>query len=299
MAHRKPHLDLLAVGLLVCCCLFWGFQQTLVKATLPEVAPVFQAALRFLGATLILWLWCRWRAIPLTTSDGTLWPGMLAGFLFALEFACLYTGLQFTSASRLTVLLYTSPFWVALLLPIWVRSERLGALQWLGLVIAFGALSITVGQGISSSSGDRFQWLGDALALAAGLAWGLTTITIRASSLVRISAEKLLFYQVAFSALTLPVLSLLLGEHWNFDFSPFAATSLILQTGVGAFASYLVWMWMLGRYPATRISVFIFLTPIFALMFGSLWLKEPVTPSLLVALASVAVGIVLVNRKSV
>jgi drug/metabolite transporter (DMT)-like permease len=299
MAHRKPHLDLLAVGLLVCCCLFWGFQQTLVKATLPEVAPVFQAALRFLGATLILWLWCRWRAIPLTTSDGTLWPGMLAGFLFALEFACLYTGLQFTSASRLTVLLYTSPFWVALLLPIWVRSERLGALQWLGLVIAFGALSITVGQGISSSNGDRLQWLGDALALTAGLAWGLTTITIRASSLVRISAEKLLFYQVAFSALTLPVLSLLLGEHWSFDFSPFAATSLILQTGVGAFASYLVWMWMLGRYPATRISVFIFLTPIFALMFGSLWLKEPVTPSLLVALASVAVGIVLVNRKSV
>jgi drug/metabolite transporter (DMT)-like permease len=299
MAHRKPHLDLLAVGLLVCCCLFWGFQQTLVKATLPEVAPVFQAALRFLGATLILWLWCRWRAIPLTTSDDTLWPGMLAGFLFALEFACLYTGLQFTSASRLTVLLYTSPFWVSLLLPIWVRSERLGALQWLGLVIAFGALSITVGQGISSSHGDRLQWLGDALALTAGLAWGLTTITIRASSLVRISAEKLLFYQVAFSALTLPVLSLLLGEHWNFDFSPFAATSLILQTGVGAFASYLVWMWMLGRYPATRISVFIFLTPIFALMFGSLWLKEPVTPSLLVALASVAVGIVLVNRKSV
>jgi len=54
---------------------------------------------------------------------------------------------------------------------------------------------------------------------------------------------------------------------------------------------------MLGRYPATRISVFVFLTPVFALLFGALWLHEAVTPSLLAALALVAMGIVLVNRK--
>ena len=66
---------------------------------------------------------------------------------------------------------------------------------------------------------------------------------------------------------------------------------------VGAFASYLAWMWMLGRYPATKISAFVFLTPMFALLFGALWLHEPLTPSLLTALALVAVGIVLVNRR--
>ena len=54
---------------------------------------------------------------------------------------------------------------------------------------------------------------------------------------------------------------------------------------------------MLGRYPATKISAFAFLTPMFALLFGALWLREPLTPSLLAALALVAVGIVLVNRK--
>jgi drug/metabolite transporter (DMT)-like permease len=139
--------------------------------------------------------------------------------------------------------------------------------------------------------------LGDALALIAGLAWGLTTVTIRASALGRASAEKLLFYQVAVSAATLPLLSLTLGERWTWQFSPFAATSLLLQTVVGAFASYLVWMWMLGRYPATKISAFVFLTPMFALLFGALWLHEPLTPSLLTALALVAVGIVLVNRR--
>jgi drug/metabolite transporter (DMT)-like permease len=92
---------------------------------------------------------------------------------------------------------------------------------------------------------------------------------------------------------------LTLGEVWVWHLSPFAITSLLLQTAVGAFASYLAWMWMLGRYPATKISVFVFFTPLFALLFGALWLQESVTPGLLAALAMVAVGIVLVNRKPV
>ncbi len=296
MSTRKEHLDGMAAGLLLVCCMFWGFQQVLVKATLPELPPVFQAGVRFVGAALLLVLWCRWRGIPLLTRDGTLWPGLLAGTLFAGEFACLYIGLQFTTASRLTVFLYTSPFWVALLLPLFVRAERLRPLQWLGLLLAFCALVFAVRESFIAPTTEQ-QWLGDALALAAGLSWGLTTVTIRASTLARASAEKLLFYQVAVSAAILPLLSLALGETWTWPFSPFAATSLVLQTVVGAFASYLVWMWMLGRYPATKISVFVFLTPIFALLFGTLWLHEPVTPTLLTALALVAGGIVLVNRK--
>ena len=41
MTARKDHLDTLAVALLLACCLFWGFQQVLVKATIPELPPVF------------------------------------------------------------------------------------------------------------------------------------------------------------------------------------------------------------------------------------------------------------------
>jgi drug/metabolite transporter (DMT)-like permease len=99
------------------------------------------------------------------------------------------------------------------------------------------------------------------------------------------------------SALTLPLLSWLLEEPWAWHFSAFAVTSLLLQTVLGAFASYLAWMWMLGRYPATKISAFVFLTPVFALLFGALWLHEPLTIKLIAALCLVALGIVLVNRK--
>ena len=291
-APRKEHLDTLAVSILLVCCMFWGLQQILVKLALPEVPPILQSALRCVGATLLLLIWCRWRGIALFQKDGSLWAGLLAGALFAAEFACIYLGLQYTAASRLTVFLYTSPFWVAALVPLFVRSERLRALQWLGLACAFVAVAFAMREGMGGGSAS-----GDLLGLAAGALWGLTTVTIRASGLTRISAEKLLFYQIATTALCMPWLSLALGETWSFDWSPLAWGSMLAQTVVGAFASYLAWMWMLGRYPATRISVFVFLTPLFALLFGTLLLNEPVTTTLLAALGLVALGIVLVNRK--
>ena len=296
MTARKDHLDALAVSLLLACCLFWGFQQVLVKATIPELPPIFQAALRFAGATVLLGLWCWWRRIPLFGRDGSLCTGILAGALFALEFACLYAGLQFSAASRLTVFLYTSPFWVAVLLPLFVPSEKIRPLQWLGLALAFAAVVFALRDGLVAGSAIN-QWRGDLLALAAGMFWGLTTVVIRGTQLTRISPEKLLFYQVGVSALALPLLSGALGERWVWSFSAFSTASLLAQTVVGAFASYLAWMWMLGRYPATKISAFVFLTPVFALLFGALWLQEPVTSNLLAALVMVAAGIILVNRK--
>jgi drug/metabolite transporter (DMT)-like permease len=291
---RKTHLDTLAISLLLGCCLFWGFQQVLIKATMGEMPPMFQASLRLVGATALLWLWCRWRGIALFGRDGSLQAGLLAGALFAGEFALIYSGLQHTTASRLTVFLYTSPFWVALLVPLWVKSEKLRGLQWLGLLAAFVAVVFALREGMSGSAATV---RGDLMGLLAGLLWGLTTVVIRASGLSRVPAEKLLFYQLAVSALALPVLSLGLGEVWVWHFSAFAVSSLLLQTVVGAFASYLAWMWMLGRYPATQISVFVFFTPLFALLFGALWLGERVTPGLLAAMATVAAGIVLVNRR--
>jgi drug/metabolite transporter (DMT)-like permease len=302
MTERRLQLDFLAVALLLICCVFWGFQQVLVKATLPEVPPVLQASLRFMGATALLWIWCRVRGVALWSSDGTLKAGLLAGLLFCAEFVCIYLGLQHTSASRLTIFLYTAPFWVALLLPLFVKTERLALMQWMGLLLAFTAVAFALQDGLHHNKvGDAspLWWLGDALALAAGALWGLTTVVIRSSSLIKISPEKLLFYQVAISAALLPFASWQLGESWDVNWSVFATSSIVLQTVVGAFASYLVWMWLLGRYPATKLSAFVFFTPVFALLFGAWWLGETITPSLVAALVGVAAGIVLVNKKAI
>ena len=170
-------------------------------------------------------------------------------------------------------------------------------MQWLGVAFAFAAVIFALREGFVTGSVLTDVWLGDSLALLAGMLWGLTTVVIRSTALARVSAEKLLLYQVGVSAITLPFVSLTLREDWHFQYSMFGWISLGVQTVLGAFVSYLAWMWLLGRYPATRISVFVFLTPVFALLFGAVWLNELVTPTLVIALALVAVGIVLVNRK--
>lgn len=299
---RKNHLDTLSITLLLVCCMFWGFQQVLVKATVAEVPPVFQAFVRFAMATAAVAAWCLWRAraAPSPRAAPGSWPaGLLAGALFAGEFACIYVGLQYTSASRLTVFLYSSPFWVALLLPRFIPGERLHAWQWLGLAAAFVGVGLALGDGMASrgSGAHPLAWLGDVLGLAAGLMWALTTVVIRSTPLARVAPAHQLLYQVAVSTALLPLLSLALGETWSWHFSAFAWASLVVQAVVGAFVSYLAWMWMLAHYPATKMSSFVFLTPVFALLFGAGWLGEPITPGLVAALALVAVGIVLVNRK--
>jgi drug/metabolite transporter (DMT)-like permease len=72
--------------------------------------------------------------------------------------------------------------------------------------------------------------------------------------------------------------------------------ALAFQTVVVTFASYLVWFWLVRHYPATRISAFTLLTPVFGLLAGVTLLDEPVTLRLLLALAAVSCGIALVNR---
>ena len=293
---RRDHLGLPAAALLLSCCAFWGLQQVLVKATLAEMPAAFQAMLRFAASTLCLMVWCRVRGIALFDRDSSLWPGLLVGALFAGEMLCVFLGLQYIPASRLTVFLYASPLWAALILPWVIRSERLRALQWVGLLLAFLAVAYTLRDGLLRGQTASQHW-GDILGLASGLFWAMTTVTIRSSRLMRASAEKLLFYQVSGAAVFSAALSLLLGDVWVSSFSPFAITSLALQSVVGGFASYLVWMWMLGRYPATKIGSFALSTPVFALIFGALWLGEPVHIELVAALATVIFGITLVNRK--
>ncbi|WP_439520725.1 DMT family transporter [Hydrogenophaga sp.] len=295
--QRKAHLDAFAITLLIVCCAFWGFQQILIKFAVKEIPPLWQASIRMWGATALLWAWCALRGVPLFQRDGTLRGGLLAGLLFAGEFCFIYLGLMHTSASRLTVFLYTSPFVVAILLPRVVPGERLRRIQWAGLVIAFSAVAIAFSEGFLHTSPVAGQWRGDLMGLAAGVLWGLTTLTIRATRLTSASAEKTLFYQLGVTALVAPLLSLALGEAWGFGYSALAWGSVALQTVVGAFASYLTWMWLLRHYPATQMSTFTFLTPVFALVFGIVLLGEPLTLQLVVALVGVAAGIVLVSRR--
>jgi len=297
MTDRKAHLDALAVVTIVFCCFLWGLNQVAAKAAMPEIPALWQAAARSVGGALLVWLWAASRGTPLFDADRTLPGGLLAGVLFAAEFFCIFVGLQFTTASRMVVWIYIAPFVVALGMPLIAHSERLSPLQAAGLVLAFAGVAWAFAEGFSQPHGPK-QWLGDALGMLAGVLWGATTLAVRATRLGQASAEKTLLYQLAVSAALLLAAAVLSGAPLPRKVSTLAWMALLFQVVIVTFASYLLWFWLVRHYPATRLSSFTMLTPVFGLLLGAVLLSEPVTGRLLFALATVAAGIFIVNRKA-
>lgn len=294
--ERKTALDAIAIVTLVACCAIWGVSQVAAKVSLTQIPPLLQAGVRSLGAAVLLLLWARWRGLRVWGADGTGRAGLLAGLLFALEFACIFVGLQFTTASRMVVFLYTAPFVVALGMPFIARNERLSALQASGLVLAFAGVVWAFAEGFTQPAAGQYQWLGDALGLAAAVLWGLTTLLTRATRLATALPEKTLLYQLVISGVALTAASAFSSEVWPTQLSAVVTASLLFQIAVVTFGSYLAWFWLVRHYVATRVSAFTLLTPLFGLMAGVVLLDEPLTLRLLVALAAVCLGIALVNR---
>ena len=294
--QRRTQLDGMAIVLLVGCSAIWGLGQVAAKVGLAEMPPLLQAGLRSLGAAVLLLAWSAWRRQPLWQRDGSAPAGVLAGALFAAEFACIFIGLQYTSASRMSVFIYLAPFVVALGMPFISRSEKLHTAQLAGLVVAFGGVVWAFAEGFARPAVGPLQWLGDTLGLVAAVLWGCTTLILRGSRLATALPEKTLLYQLAVSGVALTAAGLLKGEVWPATLSTLSIAALAFQTVVITFASYLVWFWLLRHYPATRISAFVLLTPVFGLLAGVLLLGEALTTRLVVALAAVCVGIALVNR---
>lgn len=284
-----------AFALMILLCAIWGFQQITIKVAIEGVSPVLQAGIRSLAGLVLLTLWARWRGLPLLNNDGTLRMGLLAGFLFALEFIFIYVGLAHTTASRMIVFLYTAPCFTVLGLHWFVPGERLNWRHFSGIALAFAGLAVGfLGEGGTTAN----TLIGDFLGLLGALGWAATTILIRATGLSKISATKVLWYQLAISAVVMLPLSPLMGEAGIVSLNALTTPVLLAlayQGVIVAFASYLAWFWLLQRYIVGRMMVFSFLTPIFGVAFGVLFLDDPLTPSFLFAAGCVAMGIVLVN----
>jgi drug/metabolite transporter (DMT)-like permease len=280
---------------MILLCAIWGFQQITIKIAIEGVSPVLQSGIRSLAGLVLLTLWARWRGLPLLNNDGTLRMGLLAGFLFALEFIFIYVGLAHTTASRMIVFLYTAPCMTVLGLHWFVPGERLGWRHFSGIALAFAGLAVGfLGEGGTTEN----TLVGDLLGLLAAIGWAATTVLIRATGLSKISATKVLWYQLAISAVVMLPLSPLMGEAGIVSLNALTTPVLLAlayQGVIVAFASYLAWFWLLQRYIVGRMMVFSFLTPIFGVAFGVLFLDDPLTPSFLFAAGCVAMGIVLVN----
>ncbi|WP_460904379.1 DMT family transporter [Paraburkholderia jirisanensis] len=298
----RKSVDGAAAAIMVLLCFIWGLQQVAIKAAAADIAPMLQVALRSGVAALLVWLFnrvvVRDRWLP-----GVAWrAGVPVGFLFALEFLFIAEGLRWTNASHMSVLLYTAPMFAAIGLHVRLPDERLNALQWAGIAVAFAGIAIsfvgpTLAPGARVASASAPNWLlGDFLSLCGGAAWGFTTVAVRVSRLSEAPPTQTLFYQLAGGFVVLLPVAWLTGQT-QFHSSAFALGSLAFQTLVVSFASYLTWFWLLRRYFAARLGVLSFMTPLFGVALGVVLLHEQVDAMFGIGAALVLVGLVIVNAQ--
>jgi drug/metabolite transporter (DMT)-like permease len=297
MIERKP-LDAFAIMVMLVLCVLWGLQQVAVKVAAPQIGPTMQLGLRSLVAAALVYGLIRLRGERLCLRDGTFLPGIGAGVLFALEFLCVALGLQYTSASHMSVFLYTAPIFLVLGLHWLIPGEHLGRAQWAGVLSAFAGIGIAFSNGFSENTRDWAEvLLGDALGVLGGLFWAATTLLIRRSALSEAPPATTLLYQLGSCGILLVLIALAMGQGMPAAMSGIAWGSLFFQSVIVAFFSYLVWFWMLRRYLASRLSVFSFLTPLFGVGFGVLLLHDRIDQRFAIGAVLVMAGVVMVNLR--
>jgi drug/metabolite transporter (DMT)-like permease len=287
-------LDALAITVTITLCLIWGFNQVAIKLSIHDFPPLIQAAGRSAVAALCVAVYTQLRGIPLFKRDGTLLAGIAAGLLFTVEFVLVYRGLVWTTATRTVLFLYTAPFFVAIGSRLFIPGDPFYPSQWIGLLISFAGIVIAFG--LPTPAADPRQMLGDLMVLGGALAWGATTIVIKASPLSRVSAEKTALYQLVVSAPLLGLGAMILGEHMDAVPSALSIAAFLYQAVWVVSVSFVIWFALILRYSANRLSAFTFLTPLFGVAAGYLVLREPLTPAFALAVAFVALGLMLVNR---
>jgi drug/metabolite transporter (DMT)-like permease len=114
-------------------------------------------------------------------------------------------------------------------------------------VLAFAGIALAfLGGGKPSKAAGAAMLLGDLLALAAGMAWGATTVAIRTTRLASLPAAQTLLYQLTTGFVLLLPAAFLLGQT-RFEPTPLAWAGLAFQAVLVCFVSFLVWFWLLSE----------------------------------------------------
>jgi len=291
---RRNAVDTAAAAIMVWLTFSWGLNYVAAKVSYAGYNPVFVSIARSVLGGLCVFAWCRLRGIKLFEADGTLGAGIVVGVLFGVEFLCLYVGLEYTTVARNTLLVNTMPFWV-LIGGHFLLGEHINARKLAGLILAFCGLAAVFSDGIVAGSDATLT--GDLLSLGSGILWAATSIVIKRSKLVETSAEKLLLYQLAGAAIVGALVMPFAGPPIR-AVAALPTLALLFQSFYVVAFTYVLWFWLLTRYPASGLSSFAFLSPVFGVLCGAVLLGEPPTIRIFLALGLIAAGLIIVNRSA-
>lgn len=285
-------LDARAAGLAVLAMAILGGSYTAGKIALQDL-PVFGLLfLRMLVTCGTLGAYAAAADVPLRFRRHSMLLMLAQSLLFIIAQVALFIGLTMTSAGRAAILFNMQPFFTLMLLPLFVPSERLTLRRWLGTGVAFVGVALVLAErGLAGGA-----LLGDALCLLAALAW-TGNVILNKTMPHDVNSAAMIFWNVAVAVPVFGLLAVLLEPQAAWHFSAAALGSVLYLGVIAAGLGFVLIVWLTRTYSASRVNVFVFLSPVFGVLIGWALLGESI--SLLQALGALAVaaGILIVSTE--
>jgi drug/metabolite transporter (DMT)-like permease len=280
----------LPMALFCALVLLWAYNYVVMKQTLQATTPITHLILRTtLGSlTLLGVLLARGRAIRPQRLVQAAQVGLSTTFLYSLSITL---ALVAGAAGRTSVLVFTMPFWVALLSR-WLLAEPFNRRTRQALAAGFAGLMLIVAP---------WQLHGGvlpmALAVLAGFFWALgSVLSKRATRDGGMDSLNFSAWQAVIGLL--PLLALwpwadFAHIRWSAGFVLGMLYAGILSSAVG----WLAWLWLLKRLPASTLSFNALVIPVLAVAMAASQLGEWPASRELAGMLLVGAGIVLIARR--
>lgn len=285
---------------LACVALFWGGTFVAGRVVSQEIPHMIAAAGRFLVACALLLL-VAWRVeggLPKLSRQqlhATFGLGATGIFFYNL---CFLAALERMPAGRSALFVSLSPIVTALSMAV-LFQERLGAIKWLGIAVAFLGASVVITRGelfnmaqdISNSVGA-----GELFMLGAVGSWTAYTI-LGKHALKGLSPIAATTYASLWGLLLLMMGAI--TELPKLDTSHFTWQVVSAIVYLGVFGTVIGFVWYYEGVKAigpARTAVFNNLVPVFGVSLSTWLLHEPILVSMVIGGVLVIAGVTLTNR---
>jgi drug/metabolite transporter (DMT)-like permease len=286
-------LDPRAAGFAVLAMAILGGSYTAGKVALQDL-PVFGLLLlRMLVTTGTLGIFALWARVPLLVGGRSTGLILAQTAFFLVTQIALFIGLTMTSAGRAAILFNMQPFFTLMLLPLLVPAERLGLRRWLGTGVAFVGVALVLAErGVRGGS-----LLGDALCLLAALGW-TGNVILNKTMPQHVNSVAMIFWNAAAAVPVVGLLALALERQAAWHFTAAAVGSVLYLGVVAAGLGFVLIVWLTRTYSASRVNVFVFLSPVFGVLIGWALLGEPISALQALGALAVASGILVVSAEA-
>src|ERR1700726_4892624 len=145
-AHRPTWKTLLAFGIIY---FVWGSTFLAIRVGVREVPPLILAAMRFLVAGVVLYVWMIARGEP--SPSGREWRSacLLGMVIFVLDYGLLFWAEQRVPSGIAAVMLATIPVFMALSEILFLRTQKLTPRLALALLVGIAGVGVLVSRSLS------------------------------------------------------------------------------------------------------------------------------------------------------